>query len=110
MALHFLHGPDRLTALRKCHDALKPGGVMIAFDNFAPFTETGKTVCLEMWGRYQIKQGKSPEESRAHIDRYGKAYVPLDPFAEIALLKESGFSTAEILWLSNMQIGVWGMK
>ena len=29
---------------------------------------------------------------------------------ELALLRESGFGTAEILWLSNMQIGVWGMK
>ncbi|MBR4502047.1 MAG: class I SAM-dependent methyltransferase [Clostridia bacterium] len=110
MVFHFLQRTDRLEALGKCFDALRPGGVLISFSNFAPFTETGKTVCLERWGRYQTEQGKSPEESRSHIARYGKAYYPLTPFDEIALLKASGFRTAEILWLSNMQIGVWGMK
>ena len=110
MALHFLRREERLAALRKCHEALKPGGVMISFCNFAPYTGAGKAVCLERWGRYQTEQGKSPDESRAHIARYGKAYFPLTPSDELAILGESGFGTAEILWLSNMQIGVWGMK
>ncbi len=110
LVMHFFRGEDRAAALRKCYEALKPEGLFVSFENFAPFTETGRAIGLDRWRRFQIRQGKSPEESRAHIDRYGKAYFPVTPAENLALMRDCGFRAAEILWLSNLQIGVWGLK
>ena len=42
---HFLQAEERRTVLRQCHAALKENGILVSFENIAPFTETGKTVC-----------------------------------------------------------------
>lgn len=107
---HYLRINERRAALKKCYEALEENGVFISFENFAPFTETGKAVCLEKWKSYQISQGKSVEESSRHIDRYGKDYFPLTLEENLKLMRDCGFKAAEILWLSNMQAGFWGMK
>ena len=107
---HYLRINERRAALKKCYEALEENGVFISFENFAPFTETGKAVCLEKWKSYQISQGKSVEESSRHIDRYGKDYFPLTLEENLKLMRDCGFKTVEILWLSNMQAGLWGMK
>lgn len=107
---HYLRINERRAALKKCYEALEENGVFISFENFAPFTETGKAVYLEKWKRYQISQGKSVEESRKHIDRYGKDYFPLTLEENLKLMRDCGFKAVEILWLSNMQAGFWGMK
>ena len=67
-------------------------------------------VYLEKWKRYQIEQGKSVEESTRHIERYGKDYFPITLEEHLTLMRNSGFRAVEILWLSNMQVGLWGMK
>ena len=108
--LHYLDGEGRKTALKRCFDALKENGSLITFENFAPFTDTGKTVYLEKWKRYQLAQGRTTEECGKHIARYGKDYFPITPEKHLKLMRECGFGTVEILWLSNMQIGLWGMK
>ena len=41
---HFLQAEERRTVLRQCHAALKENGILVSFENIAPFTETGKTV------------------------------------------------------------------
>lgn len=107
---HYLRINERRAALKKCYEALEDNGVFISFENFAPFTETGKAVYLEKWKRYQISQGKSVEESSRHIDRYGKDYFPLTLEENLKLMRDCGFKAVEILWLSNMQAGFWGMK
>ncbi len=107
---HYLRINERRAALKKCYEALEENGVFISFENFAPFTETGKAIYLEKWKRYQISQGKSVEESRKHIDRYGKDYFPLTLEENLKLMRDCGFKAVEILWLSNMQAGFWGMK
>ncbi len=110
LILHFLRGEDRAAALRKCFDALKPGGLFISFENYAPLTAEGKDIGLARWRRFQLLQGKSPEEAQRHIDRYGRDYYPLTPGENLAQLRACGFRAAEMLWLSNMQLGVWAMK
>lgn len=96
--------------MKKCYDALKDNGLFISFENFAPFTDVGKSVYLEKWSRYQLKQGKSLEECKAHIERYGKDYFPITLSEHMELMQNCGFKAAEILRLSNMQVGLWGMK
>lgn len=107
---HYLDKNSRKTALRNCYAALKENGIYIGFENFAPFAESAAPIYLEKWKRYQIEQGKDPEESKRHIERYGKEYFPISLSENMELMKSCGFKIVELLWLSNMQAGIWGMK
>ncbi len=107
---HFLHEDGRRAALARCRRALRENGLFISFENFAPFTDTGTKVSLEKWRRYQMAQGKSAEESAGHIARYGVEYFPITVEEHLRLLRDCGFRTVEILWLSNMQAGFWAVK
>lgn len=107
---HYLQTGERKAALKRCYEALKENGLFISFENFSPFTDIGKSVYLEKWKRYQMRQGKSQEESENHIERYGKDYFPITLEEHFKLMQNCGFQAVEILWLSNMQVGFWGMK
>lgn len=107
---HYLHINERKRILQKCYEALKNNGLFISFENFAPYTDLGKSVYLEKWKRYQLKQGKSLEECENHVKRYGKDYFPISLSENIELMRNCGFKAVEILWLSNMQVGLWGIK
>ena len=107
---HYLRIEERKMALQKCYEALENNGLFISFENFAPFTDLGKTVYLEKWKRYQMKQGKSLAECDDHIKRYGKDYFPISISENMELMRNCGFKAVEILWLSNMQVGLWGIK
>lgn len=107
---HYLHIDERKIALQNVYEALENNGLYISFENFAPFTDLGKTVYLEKWKRYQMKQGKNLEECESHIKRYGKDYFPISISENIELMRNCGFKAVEILWLSNMQVGLWGIK
>lgn len=107
---HYLHIDERKIVLQNVYEALENNGLFISFENFAPFTDLGKTVYLEKWKRYQMKQGKNLEECESHIKRYGKDYFPISISENIELMQNCGFKAVEILWLSNMQVGLWGIK
>lgn len=107
---HYLHREERKIAIQKCYEALKENGLFITFENFAPFSDFGKQICLDKWKSYQMKQGKSPEEAHKHIERYGKEYFPISLMEHMELMGNSGFRAVEVLWLSNMQVGIWGVK
>ncbi|MEY8525087.1 class I SAM-dependent methyltransferase [Lachnospiraceae bacterium 38-10] len=107
---HYLRIDERRIALKKCYEALKDNGVFISFENFAPFTNLGKYVYLEKWKKYQMKQGKSFEECQKHINRYKKDYFPISLSENLEQMRNCEFQAVEILWLSNMQVGLWGIK
>lgn len=107
---HYLTAGERKKAVSKCFDALKPEGVFITFENFAPDTEYGKKLYLERWMRYQTEHGRSEQESKAHILRYGKNYFPIKIDESKKLIKECGFKDVELLWCSYMQVGFIGFK
>lgn len=107
---HYLHIEERAIAIRKCYDALKPNGVFITFENFAPNSKIGENLFLERWRAFQLSQGIDTEECDQHISRYKKAYFPITIPEHFELLKRSGFENSEILWVSNMQVGLLGIK
>lgn len=107
---HYFHMDERKIALQNIYEALKDNGVFVSFENFAPFTDLGKRVYLEKWKKYQMKQGKSVEECEKHIKRYGEDYFPVSIPENMELMRNCGFKVVEILWLSNMQVGLWGIK
>ncbi len=107
---HYLHMDERKIALQNIYEALKDNGLFVSFENFAPFTDLGKMVYLEKWKEYQMRQGKSLEECEKHIKRYGEDYFPISISENMELMRNCGFKAVEILWLSNMQVGLWGIK
>lgn len=107
---HYLTAGERKKAVSKCFDALKQEGIFITFENFAPDTEYGKKLYLERWMRYQTEYGRSEQESKAHILRYGKNYFPIKIDESKKLIKECGFKDVELLWCSYMQVGFIGFK
>lgn len=107
---HYLDRQGRTLAVKKCCEALKPGGVFITFENFAPGSETGKKLYLRRWENFQRDNGRPAADCAEHISRYGRKYFPITVPEHLQLLKDCGFRTAEILWLSYMQVGLIGIK
>ncbi|MCQ5130030.1 class I SAM-dependent methyltransferase [Butyricicoccus faecihominis] len=107
---HYLQKEERVAALMACHGALREGGVLISFENFAPDGEQMERIYLERWRSYQLAQGKSHEECESHMARYGKAYFPIPLSEHFAALRCCGFRAVEILWLSYMQVGFLAIK
>ena len=107
---HYLSKSDRLLATQRCYAALEPGGIFLTVENMAPLTETGKELSLRRWEHFQIQRGKSPEEAKAHIERYGSAYFPISLPEHLEVLHQAGFQTAEVFWISYMQVGLYGIK
>ncbi len=107
---HYFKKEERRIALQKCYEALKENGLFITFENFAAFSDLGKEIYLNKWKKYQMKKGKSSEKCNQHVERYGKEYFPITLTEHMELMRECGFRAVEILWLSNMQIGIWGVK
>jgi len=107
---HYLSQGDRLAAAEKCYKALEHSGMFISFENFAPYTRAGENLFLNRWRAYQLSQGKSADECDEHIQRYGKQYFPISISQHLNVLRQSGFQAVEVLWVSNMQVGVLGIK
>lgn len=109
-AHHYLKKEQKKQAVAACYQALKPGGVFITCENTAAMTETGKEIALNRWKNYQVTSGKTKEDAQANIDRYGKLYFPITVFEQLAILKECGFQTVELLWYSYSQAEIYGLK
>lgn len=107
---HYLENKERIIAIQKSYNALKKGGALISFENFAPFSKLGKKLYLSRWKSFQIQHGKSSEEAERHIKRYGKDYFPISLLEQIKCFENCGFQAVEILWLSHMQAGFIGIK
>lgn len=110
LAHHYLNEEKRKKATQNCYEMLKPGGVYITFETIRPATEEGTRIGLRRWRDAQVANGKSPEQADKHVSRYGIELLPITIDAHLALLKETGFSTAEILWVSGMQAGFYAIK
>ncbi|HWR41954.1 class I SAM-dependent methyltransferase [Sporomusa sp.] len=110
MVHHYLDEEGRKKATKNCYDMLKQGGIYITFESIRPNTETGTQIGLKRWQNAQLLNGKSPEAVDKHISRYGSELLPITIEAHKKLLTEAGFSTVEILWVSGMQAGFYGIK
>lgn len=107
---HYFQRAEREEALKKCHQALTAGGVFVTFENYAPGDTLAREIALKRWGNYQRVRGKSEAVVAEHLDRYAKNYFPIPVAEHLELLKDVGFRTAEILWLSYMQVGLYAAK
>lgn len=107
---HYLHRDERLKALENCYKILKTNGVLITFENYAPFSDKGKELGLTRWKKYQLDQGKNINEVQKHLERYGHDYFPITINEHLELMKDCGFKVVEVIWLSYLQVGFLAIK
>lgn len=79
--LVFLHIPDRMPLLKKCHTSLKPGGVLYVEDYFMkhPFTPTEKTLLVQ---DVFVQQLPSYEETKNQLCLNGFEIVDMTDVTE----------------------------
>lgn len=110
MVNHYFNETVRERVILNCYKALKNGGVLFSFENFAANTDFGKSMQLKRWKRYQISNGKSENEAENHINRYGVNYFPITISGQLDILKKCGFNKCETIWISGMQAGFMAIK
>ncbi len=107
---HYLNVTNRREATYRCFKALKDGGVYITFENISLSSSESEEICIKRWRKYLLEHGKSAQEAEKHIKRRGKEVFPITVNEHIKLLKDTGFKSAEILWMSYLQAGFWAIK
>ena len=107
---HYFDKATRETAVKNCFKALKSGGIFICFENTAPFTECGVNNMLKRLEDFEIKAGRTPEEVKSHSARYNREFFPITITEHLDLLRQTGFSVAELFWHSYMQSGFYAVK
>jgi len=108
---HHYAGPDeRKLATEACFEILRPDGLFVTFENIRPLTDVGTRIGKEYWRRYQEKAGKTEEEARKHVERFGREYHPITVEEHLALLRSCGFRAVELLWYSYLQAGFYCVK
>lgn len=107
---HYMQRNEREKAVGNIYKALEAGGIFICFENIIPDTEYVKELELKRWGKYQLLNGKSEKEVAMHKARYGINYFPIRVNEHCNLLTELGFRYVNVLWLSYMQMGIYGIK
>jgi len=107
---HYFDVDTRKTVTENCFRMLKSGGVYVNFESIRPHTENGLDVGLKRWKQAQLRQGKSLAEVERHLSRYGVELLPISIQSHLKLLREVGFSTVEVFWVSFMQAGFYAIK
>lgn len=107
---HYLSPEERMEATKVCYDALTEGGIFITFENIRPFTETGVEVGKKNWSNYQLSRGKSEEQVKKHMERFGVEYFPITVEEHLSLYRGCGFKVVELFWFSYMQAGFYCIK
>ena len=109
-AHHYLDRRGRNSSSKRCFELLRSGGLYIVFENTAPLTDEGARILKDYWKAFQVESGKSEEEARAHLRRYGVEYFPITVPEQLAGLRSAGFSVVELFWYSYMQSGYFCVK
>jgi tRNA (cmo5U34)-methyltransferase len=107
---HYLQRTERIAALRACHEVLKPGGLLVTFENIAPRTPEGVRFGLAGWRSFLIGHGRTEQEADHHLARYGREFLPITAEEHLAALTQVGFSVVELFWYSQMQAGFYAVR
>jgi len=107
---HYLDFKSRIATTNHCFDLLSEGGIYITFENIKPESIEGTEIGLRRWSEYQQKQGKSEGDIKIHLSRFDTHFYPIKVSEHIDIMKNAGFKTVELFWMSNMQAGFYGIK
>jgi len=107
---HYLQKPQRYQATQICYQLLEERGVFITVENVAPVTQQDISLGLDRWKRFQIEQGRSKPVVEAHARRFNSEYFPITIEEQLSLLREIGFKSVDLFWMSYMQAGFYAVK
>ena len=107
---HYYDIKTREIAVKKCYEALKEGGIFMAFENIRMSAEESDAIALNRWGQFLLDHGWTPEGVKAHQARRGVEMFPITIEQHLEMLKNAGFKSVNILWVSYMQAGFWAIK
>ncbi len=107
---HYGGQEARKAATDVCFRLLEPGGVYVTFENIRPNTPRGIEIGLDRWLRFERESGRPAEAVEEHRSRFDRNYFPITLSEHLELLRKAGFTVAEVLWLSHMQAGFYGIK
>jgi tRNA (cmo5U34)-methyltransferase len=107
---HYMQRPERLKALRTCYEVLKPGGLLVCFENIAPRTAEGVRIGIQGWKCFLIGHGRTEQEAEQQVSRYGREFFPITAEDHLAALTQTGFSVVELFWYSQMQAGFYAIR
>ncbi len=107
---HFMAGDERAKATKTCFDLLERGGVYVTFENVRPMTPQGIAIGKEYWKSFQLAKGRDAATVENHLSRFDSEYFPITIMSHLSLLRNTGFSSSEILWYSYMQAGLYAIK
>jgi len=107
---HYLHQPQRCEATRICYQLLDHNGVFITVENITPGTTETISLGLERWMRFQVEHGKSRSTAEEHSKRFNTQYFPISIGEHLELLRETGFKSVNLFWLSHLQAGFYAIK
>jgi tRNA (cmo5U34)-methyltransferase len=107
---HYIQRPQRIEATRACYDMLEKGGLYLTFEIVSPETQSGIQVALDRWQRFQLNHGRARADVSEHLKRFNVSYFPITIQEHLALLKDTGFQTAELFWFSYLQAGFYAIK
>jgi len=106
---HYYDASGREEAVKHCFDALREGGVFMAFENIRMSTEESDAISLRRWKNF-LENNLGPEEAQRHMVRRGVEVFPITIEEHLTLLKKCGFSSVNVLWTSFLQAGFWAIK
>ena len=110
MCHHYLEPEARRAAVRACFEVLEPGGVLVVFENVECESARGREVGLRRWREFQLRQGRAPAAVEQHLARFGTELKPVRIAEHLALLREVGFASVEVLWRAYLQAGFYAVK
>ena len=106
----YLHMEERPGTLKRIYDDLKPGGIFINIETFVDEDPAVREFELRRWGEYRIRHGFERADLENWMSRCGVNYYPITIPEYITLMKEAGFLSIHVFWLSYMQFGIYGIK
>jgi tRNA (cmo5U34)-methyltransferase len=107
---HYLQPEKRIAAVHACYYLLDDNGLFVTSENIRPFSDEGIARSLSYWGAFQRQAGRRMDEVRDHLSRFDHEYFPITVTDHLQAFHDSGFSIAEILWLSYLQGVFWCRK
>lgn len=106
---HYLNINDRRSSTENCMRMLKQNGIYITFENIRPLTSDGFEIFMKRWYNFKLANGAMINENE-HYSRFDHDYFPITIIEHIDLLKQAGFKTVEMFWMSYMQAGFFAIK
>ncbi len=107
---HYYQKEQRRRATKICYQLLESGGVYVTVENTMPDSAEGTRLALERWKRFQVEHGRLKVMAEKHAARLNSEYFPITVPEHLAMLRETGFKTAELFWKSQMQAGFYAVK